>query len=150
MSALTEAYIGGDLSELDQTQNATLGSDDSNAARTRGHETFTSALARARLYLQGPFAEGTPEQGYQLRMTPAELVQAGIADVNEHAIKTYQQRFEALAPDGRVTVLAALEQRHLELPNVPAEVLGAIPPRQLGRDGNGHSAGDHSATGGAA
>ena len=61
-------------------------------------------------------------QGYQLRMTPAELVQAGIADVNEHAIKTYQQRFEALAPDGRVTVLAALEQRHLELPNVPAEV----------------------------
>jgi len=75
-----------------------------------------------RLYLQGPFAEGTPEQGYQLRMTPAELVQAGIADVNEHAIKTYQQRFDALAPDGRVTVLAALEQRHLELPNVPAEV----------------------------
>src|SRR5689334_14733371 len=37
-----------------------------------------------RLYLQGPFIEGTPEQGYQMRMTPSELFQAGIADVNAH------------------------------------------------------------------
>src|SRR5438876_813382 len=45
-----------------------------------------------RLYLQGPFAEGTPEQGYQLRMTPAELVQAGIADVNAYTRDKYQNR----------------------------------------------------------
>jgi len=31
------------------------------------------------LYLQGPFPEGTPEQGYQLPLTPAELIRAGIA-----------------------------------------------------------------------
>ena len=73
-----------------------------------------------RLYLQGPFADGTPEQGYQLRMTPAELVQAGIADVNAYARKTYQSRFEALPAAARVTVLAGLEQHNIELPTVPA------------------------------
>jgi gluconate 2-dehydrogenase gamma chain len=73
-----------------------------------------------RLYLQGPFAEGTPEQGYQLRMTPAELVQAGIADVNAYAQTAYQSRFEALPAATRVTVLAGLEQHHIELPTVPA------------------------------
>ena len=73
-----------------------------------------------RLYLQGPFAEGTPEQGYQLRMTPAELVQAGIADVNAYAQTAYQSRFDALPAATRVTVLAGLEQHHIELPTVPA------------------------------
>jgi gluconate 2-dehydrogenase gamma chain len=73
-----------------------------------------------RLYLQGPFAEGTPEQGYQLRMTPAELVQAGIADVNAYAQRAYQSRFEALPAATRVTVLAGLEQHNIELPTVPA------------------------------
>ena len=75
-----------------------------------------------RLYLQGPFADGTPEQGYQLRMTPAELVQTGIADVNEYTRKTHQQRFEALQPDARVTVLTGLERRGIELPNAPGDV----------------------------
>jgi gluconate 2-dehydrogenase gamma chain len=73
-----------------------------------------------RLYLQGPFAEGTPEQGYQLRMTPAELVQAGIADVNAYTQQAHQSRFEALPAAARVTVLAGLEQHRIELPTVPA------------------------------
>lgn len=33
----------------------------------------------ARLYLQGPFPEGTPEQGYQSPHPPAELIRRGIA-----------------------------------------------------------------------
>src|SRR3569833_408530 len=75
-----------------------------------------------RLYLQGPFAEGTPEQGYQLRMTPAELVQAGIADDDAYTNGKYQSRFEGLSSDVRVDELAGLEQRRIELPTVPAGV----------------------------
>jgi len=33
----------------------------------------------AGLYLQGPFRDGTPSQGYQLQQTPAELIRQGIA-----------------------------------------------------------------------
>jgi hypothetical protein len=30
------------------------------------------------LYLKGPFPEGTPQQGYQLPLTPAEMMRAGL------------------------------------------------------------------------
>jgi len=75
-----------------------------------------------RMYLQGPFAEGTPEQGYQLRMTPAELVQAGIADVNVHTRNHHQSRFEELTPENRSGVLTGLESGSIQLPTVPAEL----------------------------
>lgn len=75
-----------------------------------------------RLYLQGPFAEGTPEQGYQLSMTPAELIQAGIADVNAYTQEKYQGKFESLKSEDRIAVLAGVEQRHIELPTVPGAV----------------------------
>lgn len=35
------------------------------------------------LYLQGPFPEGAPSQGYQLPFTPAELLRQGIAALKE-------------------------------------------------------------------
>jgi gluconate 2-dehydrogenase gamma chain len=58
-----------------------------------------------RLYLEGPFAEGTPQQGYQLRMTPAELIRAGIADVNNYAREKYKNTFDLLPAMGRVSVM---------------------------------------------
>lgn len=36
----------------------------------------------AGLYMEGPFPQGTPEQGYQLPMVPAEMMRAGIAAVD--------------------------------------------------------------------
>lgn len=38
-----------------------------------------------RLYLQGPFPEGTPEQGYQVPYAPAGLIRRGIAGFRERA-----------------------------------------------------------------
>jgi gluconate 2-dehydrogenase gamma chain len=42
-----------------------------------------------RLYLQGPWKQGVPNQGYQLPLTPAELYRAGIAATNAHCRKTF-------------------------------------------------------------
>jgi gluconate 2-dehydrogenase gamma chain len=75
-----------------------------------------------RMYLQGPFAEGTPEQGYQLRMTPAELMQAGIRDVDAHCREKYHASFHDSAPADRVAVLHSLEAGSAVLPTVPAAV----------------------------
>ena len=80
----------------------------------------------ARMYLQGPFAEGTAEQGYQLRMTPAELVQAGIANVEAHVQEKRQRRFEDLAPQERAAVLAGLETHRIQLPDVPSDVFFGV------------------------
>jgi gluconate 2-dehydrogenase gamma chain len=75
-----------------------------------------------RLYLQGPFIEGTPEQGYQLRMTPSELIRNGILDVNAFVRGKYQSSFDTLSNDDRVVVLQQLERREIELPTVPTGI----------------------------
>jgi gluconate 2-dehydrogenase gamma chain len=72
-----------------------------------------------RMYLQGPFIEGTPEQGYQLRMTPSELIRNGILDVNAYTRAKYQTTFDGLSNEDRVAVLAQLEKREIELATVP-------------------------------
>jgi gluconate 2-dehydrogenase gamma chain len=74
-----------------------------------------------RLYLDGPFGEGTPEQGNQLAMTPAELIRAGIADVNEYTRKTYAKSFDLLPNEDRIATMVELDKKKLNLPTVPAE-----------------------------
>jgi gluconate 2-dehydrogenase gamma chain len=72
-----------------------------------------------RMYLQGPFIEGTPEQGYQLRMTPSELLRNGILDVNAYVKAKYKSTFDALPNDARIAVLTQLERREVQLATVP-------------------------------
>ena len=75
-----------------------------------------------RMYLQGPFIEGTPEQGYQLRMTPSELVRNGILDLNAYLVAKYKSPFDGLAENDRIAVLTQLENREIELATVPTEI----------------------------
>jgi gluconate 2-dehydrogenase gamma chain len=76
-----------------------------------------------RMYLLGPFQEGTPEQGYQLPLTPSELVRAGIADVTTHVKGRFGgSTFDALQPADRVTVLTELEHGKIQLDTVPTHV----------------------------
>jgi gluconate 2-dehydrogenase gamma chain len=75
-----------------------------------------------RMYLQGPFVEGTPEQGYQLRMTPAELMQAGIKDVDGHCREKYGASFHDIGPSERCDVLHSLEAGTAPLATVPPQI----------------------------
>jgi Gluconate 2-dehydrogenase subunit 3 len=72
-----------------------------------------------RLYLEGPFAEGTPEQGYQLKLTPAELMKAGIADVNAYVRAKHDSNFADLKPGERAVVLGDIEKGKIGLATVP-------------------------------
>jgi gluconate 2-dehydrogenase gamma chain len=72
-----------------------------------------------RMYLQGPFIEGTPEQGYQLRMTPSELMRNGILDLNAYLREKHKSTFDGLSSDVRTAVLTQLERREIQLPTVP-------------------------------
>lgn len=64
----------------------------------------------AKAYRSGPFHSGTPEQGYQLALTPHEYFAAGIAAANEWTQKTYDKTFDRLTPDERVAALTAMEE----------------------------------------
>ncbi|MER9674935.1 gluconate 2-dehydrogenase subunit 3 family protein [Mesorhizobium sp. M0208] len=72
-----------------------------------------------RLYLEGPFGEGTPEQGYQLPMTPSELIRAGIADVSAYVQKNHKSTFNGLSEKDRAAVMTELDGKKVELPTVP-------------------------------
>src|SRR5262245_28483067 len=64
----------------------------------------------ARMYLDGPFGQGTPQQGYQLPLPPADLYRIGIADLNAWCVKTRGGKaFDQLSPADRIATLKAIE-----------------------------------------
>lgn len=74
-----------------------------------------------RLYLQGPFKNGTANQGYQLGMTPAQLFRAGSEGLAGYCAATYGKPFDRLPADTKEAVLKGLQGGKIELPNgVPA------------------------------
>jgi len=71
----------------------------------------------AKMYRSGPYFKGKPEQGYQLPLTPAEFLMAGIAAANAWSRQTYGHDFDRLAPDKRAEALKAMEQGKAEFAN---------------------------------
>jgi gluconate 2-dehydrogenase gamma chain len=80
--------------------------------------------AGARMYLQGPWkADAPPQQGYQLRHTPAELYRIAIGETRDHVRKTHGGREFADLNDGEVDrVLKGLETGEIDLPSLPSPV----------------------------
>jgi gluconate 2-dehydrogenase gamma chain len=61
-----------------------------------------------RMYMQGPWKPGHPNQGYQLPLRPAELYRAGIAATNAYCKKTYSKPFDQLAAAQKQEMLEGL------------------------------------------
>jgi gluconate 2-dehydrogenase gamma chain len=61
-----------------------------------------------RLYMQGPWARGSANQGYQLPLTPAALYRAGIEGANAHCRKAYGQTFDRCTTEQKETFLREL------------------------------------------
>jgi gluconate 2-dehydrogenase gamma chain len=68
----------------------------------------------ARLYRQGPFPKGKPEQGYQLSLNPREFFRAGVASANEFTRKTWAKDFDRLNEEQRVIALKTMEEGKAE------------------------------------
>ncbi len=64
-----------------------------------------------RMYRAGPFIKGTPEQGYQLSLTPHQFFVAGVAAANAWCEKTYGGKtFDRLDAAQRIEALTAMEK----------------------------------------
>ena len=64
----------------------------------------------AKMYRNGPFRKGKPEQGYQLALTPREFLQIGIAEANAWSHRAYGKAFDGLSQPDRVAALKAMEE----------------------------------------
>ena len=60
------------------------------------------------LYRQGPFQEGTPEQGYQLSFTPAEMYRRGLAAFDAAVRKKEGKGYDELGAERQDAWLAAV------------------------------------------
>jgi gluconate 2-dehydrogenase gamma chain len=70
-----------------------------------------------RLYMQGPWKQGSPSQGYQLPLTPAQLYRAGIEATNAHCRKAYGKSFDRIESSQREEVLTGLSTAKITFDN---------------------------------
>jgi gluconate 2-dehydrogenase gamma chain len=81
----------------------------------------------ARMYLDGPFGQGTPQQGYQLPLPPADLYRVGIADLNAWCAKQRGGKtFDQLSPADRTMALKTVEAGQAEFAQVPARAFFSV------------------------
>ncbi len=73
----------------------------------------------AKWYMQGPFGESTPEQGYQRPLTPQELYRVSIAAANALTRSRHDERFDLLSPEQQDGILKEMEQGTLPVEDVP-------------------------------
>ena len=74
-----------------------------------------------RMYRAGPFVKGTPEQGYQLALTPHQFFVAGVQAANEWCEKTYGKTFDHLDPAKRDESLSAMQKGTAEFDGLDAK-----------------------------
>ena len=68
-----------------------------------------------RNYRMGPWGEGTPQQGFQSRLTPQEIYRAAIRETNGYCIKRHGRAFEFLDAARQDEVLHGLEDGEITL-----------------------------------
>jgi gluconate 2-dehydrogenase gamma chain len=91
------------------------------------HELAGAYGRGARMSLDGPFGEGTPQQGYQLPLPPADLYRVGIADLNAWCAKTRDGKtFDQLSTADRTAALKALEAGQAEFTQIPSRTFFRI------------------------
>lgn len=71
-----------------------------------------------RLYMHGPFQEGTPEQGDQSALTPQQRYRLGLGALNDHCRNEHGTAFAELSGEQRDQILAQLEQEDIQLDDI--------------------------------
>ena len=75
-----------------------------------------------RNYRSGPWLDGTPEQGFQSRLTPQEIYRAGIRETNQYCRAQHDKLFELLSVSQQDEVLRGLEHGKVELPSLSSRL----------------------------
>ncbi|WP_264362255.1 gluconate 2-dehydrogenase subunit 3 family protein [Ramlibacter tataouinensis] len=78
--------------------------------------------AGGRMYRSGPWLAGTPEQGYQLPFTPAELFKNSLRAIAADVGKSNRGKLSKLEPQEQDAYLRSLENEPRDLGGVPSDV----------------------------
>jgi gluconate 2-dehydrogenase gamma chain len=73
-------------------------------------------------YMQGPWKDGTEQQGYQSKYAPAQLYRTAIKDVDDYCKASFGGKiFAELDGDAQDKVLHGLEKDEIKLANAPGK-----------------------------
>ena len=77
--------------------------------------------SHGRNYRMGPWRDGTPQQGYQSRVTPQEVYRIAIREIDQHCRTTFDRPFAQLNRDTQLEVLQQLETDKIALPSMSSK-----------------------------
>lgn len=86
------------------------------------HQLCSSWGTHGRHYRSGPWLEGTPEQGFQSRLTPQEIYRIGIQEINAVCRARYEKPFDQLPLPKQDEMLKALENEEVDLPSMSSKL----------------------------
>ncbi len=78
-----------------------------------------------RLYMQGPFQQGAPEQGDQSPLTPRDRYRIGLASLDEWTGKKFNKPFHQLTAEQQDTTLQGLEKGEIALNGIDSKMFFA-------------------------
>ncbi len=108
-------FLDAALARLIPADGLGPGAKEAGGTRFIDQQLLSSWGTHGRNYRMGPWLEGTPQQGYQSRMTPQEIYRAGIRETNIHCSRQFDRIFAFLAVDVQDEVLRGLENGIIEL-----------------------------------
>jgi len=121
LSQAEVAFLDAAVSHLIPKDELGPGAKEAGVTYFIDQQLFGGYGTMAKKYTQGPWPEGTPQQGYQSPLTPAEVYRAGIRDTNEYCRKTHGKTFDALSRAQQDEVLKGLDAGKIELEQVRSQ-----------------------------
>jgi gluconate 2-dehydrogenase gamma chain len=120
LSAAEVAFLDAAVARLIPADKLGPGAKEAGVTYFIDQQLFGGFGTMAKMYRQGPHAEGTPQQGYQSPLTPQEAYRAAIGEINATCGKQFGRPFEKLASAQQDEVLRALDEGKFPLEAVPA------------------------------
>ena len=115
-------FLDAAVERLIPTDELGPGGKDAGVTCYIDHQLCSSWGTHGRMYRAGPWLEGTPEQGFQSRLTPAEIYRIGIQEINAICRARYERPFDQLLPDKQDEMLKALEKGEVDLPSMSSKM----------------------------
>ena len=116
------AFLDAACERLIPTDELGPGARDAGVTIYIDRQLFSAWGTHGRNYRSGPWLEGTPEQGFQSRLTPQEIYRIGIREINDHCRATHEKPFDQLPPEKQDEILKALEKNQIALPSLSSKL----------------------------
>lgn len=121
-TATEAAFVEAAVARLIPADELGPGAKEAGAAYFIDRQLMGAFGNAASWYMQGPWSDGEETQGYQSRMTPAQLYRAAIKAIDQHCRDNFNGKsFSALDPDQQDKVLTGLEKGDIKLDAVKSK-----------------------------